>query len=153
MTGTKGQYTGRLLVTASIPTTWGVVSDYGNFDRFFPNVVSSQILETNGNRKVFEQVQVFRVFIFTKKARVRIAVTETYPQQIAFRLVQGSLRSLKGTWQLEPVSSNQVLLTHQVTVDPGSITSRGLFFNIYKNSMQNTLKAVKQEIEKRTAKQ
>lgn len=159
VSGSKGQYTGRLLVTALTPTAWEVVSDYGNFARFLPNVVSSQILETNGNRKVFEQVQLFRVFIFTKKARVRIAVTETYLQQIAFRLVQGRLRSLEGSWRLDPVSSyagappNQVLLTHQVTVDPGSISSRGLFFGIYKNSLENTLKAVKQEIEKRSAKQ
>ena len=148
LTGAQGQYTGRILVSAPMATVWKVLTDYDNFERFFPNVEASQLLESNGNQKVFEQVNVIRAFIFDRKARVRISTTETYPQQIAFRLVDGDLKSLEGDWQLEPVSPNQVLITHHVNVDPGS-DFRDLFFSLYEESLENTLKALKQEIEKR----
>ena len=148
LTGDRGQYTGRILVTAPMDTVWKVLTDYDNFERFFPNVEASQLLESNGNQKVFEQVNVIRAFIFDRKARVRIATTETYPQHITFHLVDGDLKSLEGDWQLEPVSPNQVLITHHINVDPGS-DFRDLFFSLYEESLENTLKALKQEIEKR----
>jgi ribosome-associated toxin RatA of RatAB toxin-antitoxin module len=78
-----------------------------------------------------------------------IAATESYPQRIAFNLVEGDVDSLQGTWQLEPISSNQVLITHQVNVEPESSTPRGIFFNIYQNTLQDTLAALKQEAERR----
>ena len=156
VTGNKGQYTGRFLVKSLTATAWEVLTDYDNFERFLPNVVASQILEINGNRKVFEQVQIIRAFIFRKKVSVRIAVTQTYPQQIAFSVVEG-LEALDGAWRLESVSPhpgaspNQVLITHQVTVDPGSTPSRDLFFRVYKDNLEDTLAAIKQEIEQRAA--
>lgn len=154
VTGDRGNYTARVLVTASKATTWEVLTDYNNFQQFLPNVATSQLLESNGNQKVFEQVNVFRVLAIAQRSRVRIAVTETYPQTIAFRLVEGDLGSLEGTWNLEPVSQipgrqpDKVLISHQVAVDPGS-NPQGLFFSIYKNSLTNTLAALKQEIEQR----
>ncbi|WP_038021845.1 SRPBCC family protein [Synechocystis sp. PCC 7509] len=158
VTGSKGKYTGKVLVKATVATAWQVLTDYNNFYHFFPNVVSSKVIQNNGAGKVFEQVQVIRAFMLTKKARVRIAIKETYPKRIAFNLVAGDLKSLQGTWQIEPVSPypgalpNQVLITHQVNADPGAISTRGLFFSIYKNSLENTLVALKTEVEKRSAK-
>lgn len=158
VTGSNGKYTGKVLVTATVATAWQVLTDYNNFYRFFPNVVSSKVVQNNGDRKVFEQVQVIRAFVLTKKARVRIAVKETYPKQIAFNLVEGNLKSLQGTWRIEPVSSypgsppNQVLITHQVNADPGAISTRGLFYSIYKDSLEATLVALKKEVEKRSRK-
>ncbi|MGF1479091.1 MAG: SRPBCC family protein [Cyanophyceae cyanobacterium] len=153
--GQQGQYTGRVLVTAPLEITWAVLTDYDNFENFFPNVVDSQLLEANGNRKVFEQVNSVQAFIFSKKTRVRIAATETYLEQIDFNLVEGDLGSLTGVWQIEPVSPQasappqQVLITHRVTVEPGSTPSFGLFFSIYEDTLADTLAALKQEIELR----
>lgn len=158
VTGSKGKYVGKVLVTATAATTWQVLTDYNNFSRFLPNVVSSKLVQNNSDRKVFEQVQVIRAFVLTKKARVRIAVKETYPKQITFSLVEGDLKSLQGSWQIEPVSPypgapfNQVLLVHQVNADHGSIATRDLFYNIYKNTLENTLVALKKEVERRSVK-
>lgn len=152
VTGKQGQYRGQVVVNAPIATTWKVVTDYNNFERFLPNVVSSQLLKTSGNQKVFEQTQRIRAFIFNKQVRVRIAVTETYPQQVAFKVVSGDIKSLQGVWRLQPISRNQVLLVHQVAVNPGSTSNRDLFFRIYKDSLADTLGAMKRESERRTAK-
>jgi len=156
MTGDRGEYIGKILVKAPIATAWEVLTDYNNFQNFLPNVAKSQIIENNGNRLVFEQVNIIRVFIFTQKPRVKIAVTQTYPQQIVFRLIEGDLDSLEGVWRLEPVSPypgappDRVLIANEVTVDPGNISTRDLFFSIYKNTTSDTLAAIKAEIEKRT---
>ena len=158
VTGSNGKYTGKVLVTATPATAWQVLTDYNNFYRFLPSVVSSKLIQNNGDRKVFEQVQVIRVFAISKKARVRIAVKETYPKQIAFSLVEGDLKSLQGAWRIEPVSpypgapSNQVLIVHQVNADPGAIAARGVFYSVYKNTLENTMVALKKEVEKRSLK-
>ncbi len=158
VTGSKGKYTGKVLVTASVATAWQVLTDYNNFSRFLPNVVTSKLIQNNGNRKVFEQVQVIRAFVITKKSRVRIAVKENYPKQIAFSLVEGDLKSLQGAWRIEPISPypgappNQVLIVHQVNADPGSISTRGLFYSVYKDTLENTMVALKKEVERRSAK-
>ena len=156
MTGEEGEYIGRILVKTPIATAWEVLTDYNNFQNFLPNVAKSEVIEKNGNSLVFEQVNIIRVFIFTQKPRVKIAVTQTYPQQIAFRLIEGDVDSLEGVWQIEPVSPypgappDRVLIANQVTVDPGKISTRDLFFSIYKKSTSETLAAIKKEIEKRT---
>lgn len=146
LTGENGRYTCRVLVTAPVAIVWKLLTDYNNFENYFPNVASSQILEAKGNRKVFEQVYLIQALIFSKRSRVRIASTETYPRQIDFNLVEGDVNALKGTWRLEPVSSDRVLVTHQVTVDPGS-DNRALFFGIYEDTLEKTLQAVKQRSE------
>ena len=57
---------------------------------------------------------------------------------------------------LEPVSPypsappDKVLITHQVKVEPAEAPSDGIFFSIYEDRLQETLKAIKQEVEKRS---
>lgn len=148
VTGDNGQYVAKVLVKAPTGKAWEVLTDYDNFKHFLPNVSDSKLLSAQGNRKVFEQVSEFQVLLFTKRARVRISTSETYPQQIDFQIVEGDVKSLRGTWQLSNPAPNLVLITHRVTVDPGS-NNRGIFFRIYKDSLKNTLTALKQEIESR----
>lgn len=148
LTGQDGQYTCRILVTAPVATAWKVLTDYNNFKNFLPNVTASQVVESKGNRKVFEQVYTIQALIFSQDSRVRIAATETYPKQIDFQMVDGDLESLKGVWRIDPVSANQVMITHQVSVTPKTKKNRALFYGIYEDTLENTLRAVKQQAEK-----
>jgi ribosome-associated toxin RatA of RatAB toxin-antitoxin module len=148
--GQEGQYTCRVLVTASVDTVWKVLTDYNNFENYYPNVVASDIVENKGTRKIFEQIYVVQALIFQKEERVRIAATESYPKQVVFDLIEGEVKSLKGTWQIEPIGNNRVLITHKVSVDPGP-DDRELFFGIYEDSLATLLKAVKQQAEQYAA--
>lgn len=155
VTGEEGVYTCRFLVDGSVDTAWQVLTDYNNFELFLPGVTDSELLETNGDRKVFQQISRIKTFIFSTKARIRMAVTESYPEKIAFNFLDGDLDNLDGTWLLEPVSPypsappNQVLITHQVTVEPNSTPSRSIFYSIYRNRLEKTLVAIKEEVEQR----
>ena len=148
VTGSKGRYTGKLLIKAPLTTAWSVLTDYNNFDRFLPNVVSSQVIESNGNKKVFEQVNAINALIFSKEVRFRIAATETYPQQIVFQVISGDVKSLRGVWTLQVVSNN-ILIEHQVTIDPGGGAEKELFFLIYRDNLEDNLQAIKAEIKRR----
>jgi len=149
--GDNGRYIGRVLITAPVDTTWKVLTDYNRFKDFLPGVVSSRILETSGNQTVFEQVNSVKVFLFTQKSRLVVAASKQYPKQIDFRLKEGDIKSLIGVWKLEPVSSSQVLITQEVTFDPGDLVPRNLVFKIYKTALTDSLKAIKKETERRVA--
>ena len=155
LTGEQGQYVCRILVTSNLDNAWQVLTDYDNFEEFLPGVADSELVYNEGDRKVFEQVNRVKTLIFTTSARIRLAMTESYPQKIAFNFVDGDLDSLDGTWLLEPVSPypsappNQVLITHRVNVEPNKIPSKSIFFSIYENRLEKTLAAIRDEVEAR----
>jgi ribosome-associated toxin RatA of RatAB toxin-antitoxin module len=155
--GQKGKYTCRLLVKSSVDNAWKVLTDYDNYANFLPGVTKSALIQSNGDRKVFEQINKIKTLIFSIESRIQIATIESYPQQIAFEAVEGDLENLDGTWTLEPVSSypsappDQVLITHQVVVEPAKAPSDGIFFDIYEDRLEETLMAIKQETEKRSS--
>jgi ribosome-associated toxin RatA of RatAB toxin-antitoxin module len=154
--GEAGNYTSRLLISTTIDNTWQVLTDYEHFAEFLPGVASSQLLETKGDRKVFEQINKIKTLVFSIESRVKVATIESYPKQIAFKAVDGDLKTMNGTWVLEPVSPypsappDQVLVTHKVMVEPAKAPSDGIFYSIYEDRLQETLKAIKTETERRS---
>ena len=155
--GEDGEYVVRLLVKTSMEHAWQVLTDYENFAEFLPGVSSSELLENNGDRKVFEQINNIKTFVFSIESRVKIATTESYPAQIDFQAIDGDLETLNGKWTLEPVSPypsappDKVLITHKVSVEPGKSPSDSIFFGIYEDRLQETLEAIKEEVEKRSS--
>lgn len=156
LTGEKGNYLCRILVAGSIDNAWKVLTDYENFDSFLPGVTESQLVQNQGNHKIFEQINSIKTLLFQTKARIRLSITEDYPQKIFFDIVDGDVEDLNGTWLLEPVSlypsapPTQVLITHQVEVRPTRQLGKGIFYQIYEDNLTQTLSAIKQEVEARS---
>ena len=146
--GNQGNYTVRVMANGSTDDAWAVLTDYNNFSRFLPGVESSHLLTSNGSQKQFEQVNVVRIFPFTHRERVVIATSESYPDKIAFSLVDGDLEKLQGVWYVTG-AGNQVMVTHQVSVQPGG-SNRSLFYTIYEDNLRKTMAALRQEIERRS---
>lgn len=156
VTGSEGQYLGKVLVTASPDVVWSVLTDYDNLYKFLPNVISSQVLETNGNRKIVEQISNRKILLVNVKSRVRTENTETNKQRIDFRLVEGDLQQLQGHWTIESVSLHpgaeptQVLISQEVEAQPKSGTPKDIFYDIFKRAMGDNLKAIQKEVNQRT---
>ena len=155
-TGEKGNYLCRILVDGSIDNAWQVLTDYNNFDSFLPGITESQLVQNQGNQKIFEQINSIKTFMFRTKARIRLSITEDYPQKISFDIVDGDVENLNGVWLLEPVSlypsapPSQVLITHQVEVRPTKRLGSGIFYQIYENNLSQVLSAIKNEVESRS---
>jgi ribosome-associated toxin RatA of RatAB toxin-antitoxin module len=148
--GKNGQYIGKIIINASFEKVWNVLTDYGSFPKFLPTVTSVKVLESNDNRKVYEQTNAVQILFFSQISKVIIAVNELYPLLINFQMREGdSIKSLKGSWQIESLSNDRVLLTNQVNIEPNSSAPRDLFFNIYSENLIKTLIALKQETERR----
>jgi ribosome-associated toxin RatA of RatAB toxin-antitoxin module len=150
LTGQDGHYIGKILINTSVAKAWKVLTDYSNFPKFLPSVTSIKILEITGNTKVYEQTNVVQVLFFSQTSKVTIAATEVNPSLITFQMRAGeSIKSLKGSWQIEAIAPNQVLITNLVNVEPSASTPSSLFYSIYRESLIKTLTALKQETERR----
>lgn len=149
VTGEKGLYKGQVIIDASIDQVWNLLTDYDNLENYFPDVKSSQLLESNNNQKIFEQVHIITLLFINIESKVIISATEEYPKDISFSLIKGNLNSLQGSWQIKELPNNKVLITHNVEVKPNlESAEEDLFYQIYKQSLKNTLEAIKKEIEK-----
>lgn len=155
VTGEQGKYVARVLVTASPQTVWQTLTDYANLYKFIPNMTSSKILESRSNRKVIEQVDSRQVFLISITSRTKLAIQETAQKQIDFRLIDGDLAKMEGYWKIEPVSTaprlppTQVLITYTVNAQPNGSTPADAFYSIFKESLGDTLQAIKKEIKSR----
>ncbi|MFN5837537.1 MAG: SRPBCC family protein [Pseudanabaena sp.] len=155
VTGEKGKYVARVLVTASPDAVWRVLTDYANLYKFIPNMTSSKVLESYGNRKVIEQVDTRQVFIVSIISRTKLAIEETDRKQIDFHLIDGDLAKMEGYWKIEPVAAipnrptNQVLITYTVNAQPSNATPADAFYGIFKDALNDTLQAIKNEIKSR----
>jgi len=156
--GETGKFLARVLIDAPVEQAWQVLTDYDNFEQFLPNVENSQLLESDENRRRFEQLNVIAVVptVIEISSRVVIDSMLTPNEQVDFELVEGDLEKLEGIWKLDPVvdaesESQKVLITHQVDIDPGNSSPRGLFFSTYKLVLEDSLVAAKAEAERRAA--
>ncbi len=155
VTGQNGRYVARVLVSASQQQVWSLLTDYGNLPKFIPNLTSSKIISQRGNQKVVEQEDRRQIFLVSVVSKVRLAIKEVAPKKIDFKLISGDLQKMEGSWQMEPVIDNpkkpatQVLITHTVFVQPRSNTPAESFYEIFKDSLSETMAAVQQEIKRR----
>lgn len=142
----------RLAVTleASAEEIWSVIADYGRFSHFMPNIVSSEILEVDGNRHVVEQVREQQVLFLNVRSRLRTENLETQNQRIDFRLLEGDLNQLEGSWVIETTEDGQtVRLTQTVAVAPPPGTPDSIFHRVFRQSLTDNLEAIRDEIQRR----
>jgi ribosome-associated toxin RatA of RatAB toxin-antitoxin module len=138
------------LATGNLSTAWKVLTDYDNFEVFLPNVASSKVISQQGDRIIFEQVNVVDLWLLKHQFKVQIEAIKTKPNKIDFKIIDGDLKKLVGRWQLQETSPGQVLISHTVEVEPGSNTEKSFFYGVYESSLEETLLAMAQEITKRS---
>jgi ribosome-associated toxin RatA of RatAB toxin-antitoxin module len=155
ITGEAGDYIGWILTDADLETAWAVLTDYDRFSQFLPSVVSSRVVEAAENRKVVEQVDRRRILLMNVQSKVQTENIEQAPHRIQFRLVKGDLKVLEGTWTAEAIDGDQadglqVLVTQAVKAEANAGFLEGMFHKVFEASLKENLKAVQQEVERRS---
>ncbi|MEB3312095.1 MAG: SRPBCC family protein [Snowella sp.] len=149
ITGNNGNYEIRLLVNSSLEKTWKAITNYTKINNFIPTVISSKVIEAKENQKILDQVYQGD-YTLGVKAKVRVQVKESYPKEIKINLVKGDfLNKLQGKFSLQPINSKQLLLIYTVNIDPKIPFSKELFFNMYKDSLIESMGLLKRILESR----
>ncbi|MDJ0593251.1 MAG: SRPBCC family protein, partial [Pleurocapsa sp. MO_226.B13] len=134
--GQKGDYLGQVIATGNLDNAWEVLTDYNNFAKFLPNIASSKIISQQGDRIIFEQVNVVDLWLFKQEFEVQIEAIKNKPTQVDFQIVDGDLKKLIGRWQIEETSPGKILVSHAVEVEPGSDTEKAFFYGVYESSLE-----------------
>ncbi|MEM9449300.1 MAG: SRPBCC family protein, partial [Cyanobacteria bacterium P01_E01_bin.6] len=163
---TGNRYIGQILIPVAHLHVWDVVTDYCQFASFLPSVESSQVLVTEGDRTVVEQVAILQVLMAKLRSRIRTENIETPQTRVDFRLIGGDLKALKGAWTLHSItfesvesvdltdSTNQpdfVLLRQSARAEAGKGLLEGAFSMIFMSSMKENLTAIRQESMRRAS--
>jgi ribosome-associated toxin RatA of RatAB toxin-antitoxin module len=151
--GSKGDYVTQVLISAPLPVVWDVLTDYDQLPKFLPGVVSSKVLEVQGDRKIVEQVDSRRILMVQIRSRLRSAITEVFLlRRIEFELVDGDLQQMEGYWQLDPVgAAPQVLLTQRIVAQPKASVPKTIFYDVFKSSLEKNFNAIRMESERRVS--
>jgi ribosome-associated toxin RatA of RatAB toxin-antitoxin module len=155
VTVSGSQFIGQIIATASLDQVWTVLTDYENFSDFLPTVVSSRVLESEGDRHIVEQIDSRKVLLAEVQSRVCTENIETTHQRIEFHLVEGDLDQMDGYWQMSPIanrsesesSPSQLLITQAVTAEAGTGPFEGIFHAIFEESLKGNLRAIRERAE------
>ena len=149
--GRQRKIAAKIQIPRSLDHVWQVLTDYEALATFIPNLAKSQRLPhpTGGIR--LEQVGTQRLMRVSFSARVVLDLTEVYPSEIRFEMVEGDFKSFTGTWQLEAIAnaSSQPLtqLSYTVCVWPKRTMPVILIENRLRHDLPLNLIAVRQRVE------
>ncbi len=151
ISGAAGEYIVRVVISASPQMAWEVISDYGNFPNFLPNVTDTTVLDESGSKTVVEQTNTCRVLLADIESTVLTENVTSDAGKIEFRLLDGDLDQLHGYWQIVPLSNpaNHILLKQVVTAEADIGILEGGFYKLFEQTLQSNLEAIQAEINRR----
>jgi ribosome-associated toxin RatA of RatAB toxin-antitoxin module len=129
---------------------WAVLTDYGNLDRFIPNLVSSRQLWRRGNRVALEQVGSQQFCGLRFSARVELELEEDREAgELRFQMVSGDFRRFEGTWRVDRDDLSTRLL-YELTVQGKPGMPIGLIEQRLQQDLASNLRGVQQEASRRS---
>lgn len=84
-------------------TAWRVLTDYGRYPEFVPDLGSSRVVAREGSTVIVEQSGDARVWLLRVPLEVTYEITEFPPRHLRSRAVAGSLRLLESDYRLTAV--------------------------------------------------
>ncbi len=150
----QNQYQAQVLADASADVAWAVLNDFESLPNFLPTVVSSHVVDDQGQQKIVEQVDRRQVLMMQVDSTIRTQnVAKPEERRIDFHLIDGNLKKMNGYWQVDVVTAEateQALITQVVDVEAEAGLFDGIFHKIFADSLQENMLAIKAEVERRS---
>jgi hypothetical protein len=141
-------------VTAEIETrvdrnlAWQVLSDYGRWSEFVPDLQVSRIISQPGEAIRLEQRG--RIPLLPNFPLVMITeVKETPQRRIQFLRVAGNVQSFMGEWQI--LGKNPVRIAYRSLIEPGFAMPPEVSIEIFRHDAKVRLEAMAREMARRAA--
>jgi uncharacterized membrane protein len=123
---TTGGGTALAIVNAPVEAVWAVLTDYPGHPRYYPNLVSADVLETSGQRVLLRYTVRIGVLSFSfHMSKVPDPVARRIEWQLAQDRSNGLLRENSGYWLVEARPGGS-LVTYAIAVRsyvPGFLTA------------------------------
>ncbi len=88
------------LLHADLEIAWDVLTDYGRYAEFIPDLTSSRIVARSGETVIVEQKGQVGFFLFRFPMEVTLSVTEEPRTGIISRAIAGTFREMTGSYTL-----------------------------------------------------
>lgn len=137
-------------LAAERETAWRVLTDYGRYAEFIPDLVLSRIVARSDSTVIVEQRGSARFGPLKIPVEITFRIDERPPDALASRAIGGSLRSLESHYAL--VSAERgIRLVYTGRIDPGFPLFDGLERSIVEANVGRQFRALVREIERRAA--
>jgi ribosome-associated toxin RatA of RatAB toxin-antitoxin module len=137
------------VLKADAATAWRVLTDYGRYANFIPDLRASRVLARRGATVTVEESGDATLGLLRKPLDVTFEITEFAPTSLRSRAVAGSLRSLESSYELMPVA-NGVRLDYRGRVEPGFDLLGPIEQLVTERNIARKFRALADEIERRS---
>ncbi|MEM0979267.1 MAG: SRPBCC family protein [Cyanobacteria bacterium P01_H01_bin.58] len=155
LVGSQGSYAVWGLIKAQFEVVWEVLTAYEDFPSFLPSVVSARILEQRDNRTIVERQDRRKVGGWMPiKVKIVTENIEVDGDRIDYRMLDGTLDSMLGSWRVIPVDSSsrhpQTLLVQTIAATANMGPLQGYFYEVFEQGLRETMADLRIEIERRS---
>jgi ribosome-associated toxin RatA of RatAB toxin-antitoxin module len=104
---------------APIDRCWALVEDVAIAPEWQGGLLEMKVVERDaqGRAEVCDALSDAKL----RKVRTRVKFTYEGPTRLSWKMLEGELDSMEGSWELEDLGAGRTRVTYAVAVDPGSI--------------------------------
>ncbi|MGF1457799.1 MAG: SRPBCC family protein [Leptolyngbyaceae cyanobacterium] len=157
LTGAEGDYVVYSLIKAPAAIVWRVLTDYEAFPEHLSSVVDSRILERRENTVLVERKDRRKVGVLPIRVKIVTENTEHPPERIDYRMVDGTLDEMEGSWQLNSIAhadeSEQTLLIQSISAKASMGPLQPYFFEVFESGLTGMTAELRSEMERQFAAQ
>jgi ribosome-associated toxin RatA of RatAB toxin-antitoxin module len=129
---------------------WQVLTDYGRYAEYIPELSESRVIARRGHQVEVEQKGEARVLFLSIPLEVKLAVTEHPFERVVSRALSGSFREMRNAYTIEAVQG-RVLLRYTGKLVPDFYVPPLIGTLMLKRNVEAMFVALVEEMERRDA--
>lgn len=133
-----------------IARTWRVLTDYGRYAQYIPEVSESRVVSRQGREVQVAQKGEARLLFVKFPIAVRLAITEHPRERIVSRAVAGSFREMRNAYSLE-AGEGRVVLRYAGRLVPDFYVPPVIGTLVLKRNIEAMFVALVEEMERQNA--
>jgi ribosome-associated toxin RatA of RatAB toxin-antitoxin module len=104
-------------VDAPIDRCWALVEDVAIAPEWQGGLERMDVVERDGEGRVLIADALSDAKL--RKVKTRVRFTYDGPTRLSWKMIEGELESMEGTWELQDLGGGRTRATYSVAVDPG----------------------------------
>ncbi len=133
-----------------VARSWEVLTDYGRYADFIPELTQSRVISRKGREVRVDQKGQTRVLFLNYPLDVRLAVSEQPYERVSSRAVAGSFREMRNVYVLE-AREGRVLLRYTGRLVPDFYVPPVFGTLVLRRTVESMFEALVEEMERRNA--